>query len=94
MGLLIFIITMILTSPIPPMIWLFIKYFEKGSHRIVISLIMLAVCSVYLFLGNLYSDHAHGFDGFNAIGAMWGGYAGIFVSVIVLVISVIMYFRH
>ncbi len=94
MGLLIFIILMIITSPIPPMIFLFMKYFEEGSNRILISLIMLAVCSVYLFLGNLYSDHAHGFDGFNAIGAMWGGYAGIFVSVIVLVISVIMYFRH
>ena len=94
MGLLIFIILMIITSPVPPMIWLFMKYFEESSNRIMISVIMLEVCSVYLFLGNLYSDHAHGFDGFNAIGAMWGGYAGIFVSMIVLVISVIMYFRQ
>lgn len=94
MGFVIYIFMIIITSPVLPMIYLFMKYFEEGNNRIVISLIMLGISAVYLFLGNLYVDHAHGFDGFNAIGAMWGGFAGIIISLIVLVISVIGFFRH
>lgn len=76
-------------SPLLPMIYLLIKYFEAGANRIVISLIMLAVCAASLFLGFMYVDHSHGMDGFRALGAVWGGFGGIIISAILLIIAII-----
>ena len=84
----------IILSPLLPMIWLFKKYFEQGADRIVISLAMLGVCAAFLFLGNLYADHARGLDGMRALGAVWGGFAGMIISLIMLVISIIRLLHH
>ena len=75
-------------SPLLPMIYLLKKYFENGSNRIVISLIMLVVCALFLFLGEFYADHSHGFDGMRALGAVWGGFAGMIISVIFLIMAI------
>lgn len=74
-------------SPVLPMIFLLVKYFEKGSNKTVLSLIMLAVCAAFCFLGGLYADHAHGLDGMRALAAVWGGFAGSVLSVILLILS-------
>ena len=76
-------------SPLIPMLYLIKKYFESGANRIVISLIMIAVCALFLFGGEFYADHAHGFDGLKALGAVWGGFAGIIISVIFLILAII-----
>ena len=77
----------IIFSPLLPMIFLLVKYFEKGSNKTVLSLIMLAVCAAFCFLGGLYADHAHGLDGMRALAAVWGGFAGGILSVILLILS-------
>ncbi len=77
----------IIFSPLLPMIYLLKKYFEKGSGKTVISLIMLAVCAAICFLGNFYADRAHGLDGMRALGAVWGGFAGCILAVIMLILS-------
>ena len=81
-------------SPLLPMIYLFIRYFKPGSNRLMISLIMLAVCAAFIFLGSLYADHAHGFDGLRALGAIWGGFGGAVLSVILLIINIVRAVMH
>ena len=81
-------------SPLIPMVILFVRYFQKGSNRVRISLFMIGICTLSLFLGELYADHAHGFDGFRALAAIWGGFFGMILSVIVLIVSIIMNLRH
>lgn len=92
MSVLITILFYVILSPIIPMIYLIVKYFEKGTNKIVISLIMIAVCALFLFGGEFYADHSHGFEGLRALGAVWGGFAGIIISVIFLIIAVIKLF--
>ena len=81
-------------SPLLPMIYLFTRYFKPGSNRLTISLIMLGVCTVIMFLGNLYADHAHGFDGLRALGAIWGGFGGAVLSIILIIINIIRAVMH
>jgi hypothetical protein len=50
---------------------------------------MLAVCAASLFLGLMYVDHSHGMEGFRALGAVWGGFGGIIISAILLIIAII-----
>ena len=78
----------IVFSPLFPMIYLFTRYYATGSNRLVISLVMFAVCALICFLGNLYENHAHGFERMRSFGAIWGGYAGMIVAVIMLIIAV------
>ena len=84
----------VVLSPLIPMIVLFVRYFQKGTNKIVISLCMIGVCALSLFLGELYADHAHGFDGFKALAAIWGGFFGMILSLIVLIVSIITKLRH
>ena len=76
-------------SPLIPLILLFRWYFTPGANRIVVSALMMAVCAASVFLGNLYADHAHVFDGFRALGAIWGGVGGFVLSLVLFIVSVI-----
>ena len=82
-----FVLLAVVFSPLLPMIFLFYIYFQSGADRVLISLMMLAVCVLSLFLGEMYERHSSGFDGMRAIGAIWGGFAGIILSLIVLAVS-------
>ena len=58
-----FVLLAVVFSPLLPMIFLFYKYFQSGADRVLISLMMLAVCVLSLFLGEMYERHSSGFDG-------------------------------
>ncbi len=78
----------LILSPLIPMIYLFYRYFQNGANRLSTAVTMLIVCAVIYALGLLYEKLSHGFDGLRALGAVWGGFAGMIVSVIMLIIAV------
>ena len=81
-------------SPLLPMLYLLYRYFSGTANKITISLIMIAVCSLNMFLCNLYADHSHGFDGLRALGAILGGFFGTLISLVFLMVSIARHFRH
>jgi len=70
------------------MIYLFFRYFQKGANRLSIAITMLIVCAIMFALGLLNAKFSHELDGLRALGAVWGGFAGVIVSVIMLIIAV------
>ncbi len=82
------VIMWLILSPLIPMIYLFYRYFQNGANRLSVEVTMLIVCAVIFALGLLYAKFSHELDGLRALGAVWGGFAGVIVSVIMLIIAV------
>ncbi len=93
-GLIFNIVFFAVFSPLLPMLYLLYRYFSGTANKITISLIMLGICAVNMFLGNLYADHSHGWDGLRALGAIWCGFFGALISLVFLIVSIVRKLRH